>query len=310
MSLTSFLNMPDVRARVAPLRPKMPRKFSVPLKVEPRSNRFMLVGTAFDYLLRFELQRLAPHAVSERWVAEIAPEKLWRKTPSGLGGGLDVFAGLDPDHYMPPEEVAEHARRILADAKAAVAIYVRDKAPNRSSQIDLAAHSIRLAKLDSVCRALLLDRTFQEAASEDMQDLVEMLAIVPFDELLHPKLMFLNPIFRQTSDLVGGADTDLITGDFLVDFKTTKEGKMKARDLDQLLGYFLLARKQHSVDPTFPPINRLGFYYCRRGYLWSANASDWASQVEFPEIETWFFQRAAEVFGASRNVGKNIVRTL
>ena len=74
MSLTSFLDMPDVTAKVKLLRPKLPRKLSAPLKIKPRSNRYMLVGTAFDYLLRFELQRRAPHAISKRWVAEYAPD--------------------------------------------------------------------------------------------------------------------------------------------------------------------------------------------------------------------------------------------
>jgi hypothetical protein len=64
MSLTSFVEMPDVRAKIKPLRPILPRKLSVPLKVQPRSKRSMLVGTAFDDLLRSELERRAPHLTS------------------------------------------------------------------------------------------------------------------------------------------------------------------------------------------------------------------------------------------------------
>ncbi|HLQ26261.1 MAG TPA: hypothetical protein VK138_10330 [Acidiferrobacterales bacterium] len=86
MSLTSFLDMPEVTAKIKPLRPKLPRKIAAPLKAEPRSNRYMLVGTAFDYFLRFELQRRAPHAIAERWVAEHAPDIIWRKTDKGAVG--------------------------------------------------------------------------------------------------------------------------------------------------------------------------------------------------------------------------------
>ena len=57
MSLSSFLEQPDVMAVLKPLRPESRRKIDVPIKVEPRSGRYILVGTAFDYLLRFELQR-------------------------------------------------------------------------------------------------------------------------------------------------------------------------------------------------------------------------------------------------------------
>jgi hypothetical protein len=291
--------MPDVTAKIKPLRPKLPRKIAAPLKVEPRSNRYMLVGTAFDYLLRFELQRLAPHAVAERWVAEYAPDIIWRRTETGAVG-LDVFFDADPDNYMPPEEVAERARRIVTEAKAAVAAYVKSKTPNRAKQTDLAAYAIRLAKLDSVHRAWRLDPWFEEADPEDVQDLLDMLAIVPFDVLLHKEVLLLNPTFKDSSLLVGGADTDLIAGDLLVDFKTTKRSEMQVGDLDQLLGYYLLARNQRRTDPTFPPINRLGLYYCRHGYLWSMDAAVWMNHPQFPDVEEWFFRRAKEVFDSSR----------
>ena len=64
--------------------PKLPRKINVPLKVESCSPRYMLIGTAFDYLLRFELQRQAPHAVTDSLVAEAATDMLWE---SHKGGG-------------------------------------------------------------------------------------------------------------------------------------------------------------------------------------------------------------------------------
>ena len=80
---TSFVEMPDVRAKIKPLRPKQPRKLNALIRVEPRSKRYTLVGTAFDYLLRFELERRAPHAISKPWVAEAAPDIIWRKTDTG-----------------------------------------------------------------------------------------------------------------------------------------------------------------------------------------------------------------------------------
>lgn len=129
--------------------------------------------------------------------------------------------------------------------------------------------------------------------------MLDLLAIVPFDDLMHDKTLLLNPNFGETSLLVRGADADLIAGDLLVDLKTTKKGEIKSEYLDQILGYLLLARKQHSVDPTFPVINRLGMYFCRHGYLWSLDASVWTSHPEFLGVEHWFFQRAEEVRGAA-----------
>jgi len=307
MSLTSFLDMRDVNDRVKPLRPKLPRKITAPLQAEPRSNRYSMVGTAFDYLLRFELQRRAPHAMAEKWIAEHAPDMLWNETGKGAGG-LDPFfdlrleaelTGGDMKLYPHSDELARRARQIVDNARAAVAAFLKTDAPKHTQLAELAAHAVRLAKLDDVYRALRLDPRFEEAGAEDVDDLLAMLEIVPFDSLLHDNILLLNPTFGETSHLVGGADTDLITGDLLVDFKVTKKAEMNVKNLDQLLGYFLLARHLRRVDAKFPEIKRVALYFCRHGHLWVLDVSMWTEHAAFPEIEEWFFKRAKEVFGAS-----------
>jgi hypothetical protein len=128
MSLRSFVKRPDVRAKLKPLRPKPPRTIGVPVKVQPRSNCYALVGTAFDYLLRFELQRRAPHSVAERWVAEYVPDRLYfrREFAGGsMEGSVVDFATLpvDPkgagDPLRVAREAAEQARQIVERARVA-----------------------------------------------------------------------------------------------------------------------------------------------------------------------------------------------
>lgn len=318
MSLTRFIAIPEVKARIKPLRPKLSRKITEPLRIEPRSNHYMLVGTAFDYLLRFELQRRAPHAVAKKWVAESALDSILGETYAIVHGERDTATsaiwlravyetraiasgemdtgGTDFEEFA--WEVDQRACKIMEDAKAAVAAYVKNRAPSPAEQAELAGHAIRLAQLDSVYRAGRLDPTFAEADPEDTQDLVDMLAIAPFNLLLHKKVMLLNPTFGESSGLVGGADADLITGDMLVDFKTTKRNEIEVGSLDQLLGYFLLARNQRGADPKFPKINKLGLYFCRHGYLWIQDTTVWTGHPQFPEIEEWFCKRAKEVFGS------------
>src|SRR5262245_9435099 len=128
MSLTRFLERPEVVAKVKPLRPKLSRTIAAPLRAQPRSSRYPMVGTAFDYLLRFELQRRAPHAVAESWVAEAVPDRLWMEVEGG-GSGLDLLADADPSLYLPPEEVGRFAREIVEEAKAALAAYLKVEAP-------------------------------------------------------------------------------------------------------------------------------------------------------------------------------------
>jgi hypothetical protein len=287
------MRLPDVLAKVTPLRPKLPRKIGAPLKAEPRSKRYMLIGTAFDYLLRFEAQRRAPHAVTERWVAEYAPNIIWRKTDKG-GVGIDLLVGAAPGQWRPPEEVARQVRRILDEAKVALASYLLARPPTQSQETELAGHAIRLGKLDSVCRAHMLDPRFEDADTQDIQDLVTMLAVVPWNELLDDQLLLLNPTFRLSSNLVGGADADLISGRMLVDLKTTKRHKITAASLDQLLGYFLLARHQRRMDGTFPVIDQLALYFGRHGRLQTMDAETWTRHPQFAEVEDWFIKRAKQ----------------
>jgi hypothetical protein len=41
------------------------------LLAPPVTRRYPLVGTAFDYLLRFHIRRINPIAITQPWVAEI-----------------------------------------------------------------------------------------------------------------------------------------------------------------------------------------------------------------------------------------------
>ena len=72
MSLTKFLDLPHVKKRFS-------EKFALPrsrlsgiIKAPPLTNHYGLVGTAFDYSLRFYLQRLNPNSIASKWVAEDA----------------------------------------------------------------------------------------------------------------------------------------------------------------------------------------------------------------------------------------------
>ncbi len=304
MSLTSFIAMPDVRARIKPLRPQLPRKINVSLKVEPHTKHYMLVGTAFDYLLRFELQRQAPYAREHQWVAEHAPDLIWHESDRATVF-RDPRRAYNGNDGPPPEgsdegvhELAQRVRGIVEEAKRDVAAYLKSQRPSSTEKEEIAGHAIRLAQLDSVSRTWTLDPQFEIVNPADVQDLLALLDIVPFDALLHQEVILLNPTFGDLSTLVGGADADLITGDMLVDFKTTRKNAMNAADLDQLLGYFLLARSHRRTDPQFPGIKKLGLYLCRHGCLWAIDTDNWTDHPQFLDVEKWFLKRAREVFGS------------
>src|SRR5262249_6872680 len=182
VSLSSFLKLTDVKTKLTSLRPKLPGKINAPLLVKLRSPRYVLVGTAFVYLLRFELHRRAPHATTKTWVAEYVPETIWRP---GAYLRLPTVAGQDeveppmsagPQEWMAlaeskAKEAAGRARTIVAGAKIAEAAFRKNKRPSRANLAELAAYAIRLAKLDDLFRGGRLDPTFEEADRDDIEEL-------------------------------------------------------------------------------------------------------------------------------------------
>lgn len=315
ISLTSYIKRPEVAARLKPFRIKPPRKIGTPLKVESKTKRYDLIGMAFDYLLRFELQRRAPHANVEPLVAEKVPGMLWSERP-GVAGGLDLFHDrrMSPDctpeevvSYM-PQEVARRARVIVDNAKRAIAAYLKNSNTSQAMLAELAGHAIRLANLDPVYRALRLSPDFEKVDPQDVEDLLAILAVTPFEELMHERVLLLNSTFGESSKIVGGADTDLISGDNLIELKTIKGPDYKPEYLDQLFGYLLLARNERRRDPTFPKINRLSLYFCRYAHFLHLNVADLTSNAGFSELETWFIDHAKEVFAKRRPEGGRSTR--
>lgn len=62
MSLSTWTKREDVRGHMDAVLPDYVRTLYLPIVVAPGDCSRTLVGTAFDYALRFELQRLRPDA--------------------------------------------------------------------------------------------------------------------------------------------------------------------------------------------------------------------------------------------------------
>ena len=298
MSLIGFFNFPEVNARLKPLRPKTPRTLKVPLRVQPQGKAPQLLGTAFDYLLRFELQRRAPHAVARGWVADGVPGVIRWAGPDGSVATRDFFPDVGDASYLPPDEVLRRVNKVLADAHADVAAYLGLASPTPADGARVAGHALRLARLDPVVRALRLGRDFEDAPVGDIQELLALLDIVPFAEFTGREPLLLNPTFGASGRLVGGTDADVVAGDLLVDVKTLGSAEVTAKTLDQLLHYVLVARRERLADPAgFPEIRRAGIYLSRHAHLWALDVSVWTKHSEFAALEEWYFQKAAEMFG-------------
>ena len=328
--LTNFYKRPEFVARAKPLRPPPPRAIKKPVSVPRRTNNWWQVGTAFDYLLRFELKRQAPHCESRRWVAKSSLRLLFehpqyadgicrsyipdeylvaiaplvaddslddlggsaildcRQTPSGIvhtGFPIEPMPGEVFHELLPVAfKVGRRMLHFVKEAEAKYEAYIGRPEVSREHQEQMACCAMQLAKIDAVARTCTVDpKMFEPPDPSDIEDLVELLKIVPFGELLHPTTLILNPGFV-------GADADLISGDALIDVKVTVKTAIEAPLLDQLLGYFMLARFERRRNPRFPELRRLGLYYARHGALMTWPSSQWTEHPQFADVESWFVE--------------------
>jgi hypothetical protein len=302
---------------MAEFRPKLPRVIGAELLVPSKSDRYTLIGSAFDYLLRFEIGRRSRNVIEKRWIASIVAAGMRVPLYDSMMDDFKTYcesrADFHPDALRDQSEfiaLAESAagsagfqltdpyqiyahraiRTVVEEARADVTEYRTMSRPSRGEQKQVAFQAIRLAKLDSVLRAGRLDPTFEKAERYDIDELVELLDIVPWTEILQEGSVLLNPTLG-TSTLGIGADADLIVGACLIDIKTSERTSMDAEWLDQLLCYLLLARYDHRMAQTLPIIESLGIYFARHGCLWRQNARLWTERPQFLEIEEWFLQQ-------------------
>lgn len=283
MSVTKFMKHPEVAAMLKRVLPPHPRRIAAPLLAAPLTRSYGTVGTAFDYALRFELGRRYPHVRLKPWVAERALRK---------------FAEVSRD-----KEMQQVAAEIVAIARVECDAYVTSKFPSLEARAAVAAHAIRLAKVDAVLRAGYVDPKMNSVDPRDVEDILRLLEVVPYEKLGDPAVVWLNPTFGEYSRLVKGADCDLISGNRLIEIKVTKADGIDLDYLRQLVSYLILARGARRDDAAFPAIEAFGIYFARHGYLWTIPAESVVTNPSFSEVEAWYLAHAAETFGVQPPVG-------
>lgn len=279
MSLTSFIAQSDVKAKlreVFPLSRIRLEKFSL---IEPLTTHYSLIGTAFDYLLRFALQQRYPHAVEKSWIAELVVNDLYLSLLQAFG-----------------EEKAEKARQGVKEARKRHAQYILDG----TLTDDLLRSTLLLAQIDPFFRAGMLYEPFGEVETQDIEDLQHLFVAIPFEKMTSQSLCLLNPTFGA-SGLVGGADVDLVLDGSMIDVKTTKFLQMKREYIDQLLGYYTLYLLGGMTRmPENHVIREIGIYFSRHGYLYTCPIEEIASAATFADFSSWFARRASQQYGRSK----------
>ncbi|OKH35018.1 hypothetical protein NIES2101_38105 [Calothrix sp. HK-06] len=267
MSLLSFMQEPNNRDRFRQEFKKPKLTVNQELLAPPLTKNYQLVGTAFDYLLRFLVQRLNPQAQDRGWVAETSTALLSRSPRL---------------HHLYDE-----SRKIVDAAKSHHALFLK----TGEFTDELLRHTLLLSKIDAFTRAGIIDENLQQIDDLDIQDLKNLIAVADPNQFKSTAQVFINPGFGIASASVGGADADLILGDLLVEIKVTKLLEFKLEYFDQLMGYFTLSilnqKYEHGHYDSYD-IKRIGIYFARHGYLHIMNIEDIVNLATFPSFLEWF----------------------
>lgn len=268
MSLTTFLAKPDVREKFSSEFEKPKLQVKKEIVAPPMTKRYSLVGTAFDYLLRFRIEYLNPQSIKkDYWVAESA---------------LPLLSG----------ENREKGEGIIGQTKANLSSFLE----TGKYDDELLKSTLLLAGLDSVFRTRA-KRGIEYIGlvdNQDVQDLKNLISAVDMQIFKAQERCNLNPTFGRASQLVGGADADLIIDDMLIDIKTTKKFELTRDHFHQLLGYLTLYYLEALIErkESLPDINKLAIYFSRYSYLHVIQIENITSAEKFARFMKWFFDRA------------------
>jgi len=290
MSLLQFVRLPEVKQRLLEEFKQPLVECRNPIQVLPKSKNSSLVGTAFDYLLRFWLKRLNPMAEVRTWVAEDAVALLTGRGNALAGSEFDV-----------PMTVKKTARTILKQAKQTYRNYLSDG----SMTDEVIRTTVHLGQLDPAYRAGKVDRNLGNVEQVVIDELRELFSLVESGIFEATHFCALNPDFGEASLEVGGADADIVIDDTLIDIKTKQSGRMTAGSFRQLMGYYMLAQIGGINGNRTLEINRLGIYFARYGELLTFPVPK-PRISSLPALVNWFRKKMKEVYGESEEdiIGK------
>jgi len=282
MSLTSFIKESAVRDRIDEDFANHGQSATKPVAATWQTNNYMLIGTAFDYLVRFWLRRNVDTYSARPWIAETALK-------------------IARDEYP---EIADEIEAIIDDAKQSRDEYLQNGTLSRP----LIQAVIDLARIDGIYRGRRVPTDLGEYDDGDIVDCIRLFEILDTNVVLAGKEVVLNPTFGLASHSIGGADADCILDGTLVDIKTTGNAAFKPDYWRQLVGYLTLADIHNTLyqtgvydrngldDEPLPEIKSFGIYFARHGELETVPASLIYEADAYPEFRSWFIKAVFEAY--------------
>ncbi len=242
-----------------------------PLLAPPLTSNYQLVGIAFDYLLRFYLERINVGSKTSEWAAE---EGVILLEP--MEGTSDTY---------------EKAQSHLDDARKLYQSYIQDGFLTD----ELISAALSLAHLEGARRSGAFNEADLMTLDErDVADLRELMSLVQEHDFTSRKACYLSPTFGSTR-----SNADLIIDDKLIDIKTTKDLVLDRRHLHQLVHYYILlslegidfGRKRHiNYFEEVCEVSQICIYFSRHGYLHTMKITDLINSESLPGFVKWYIE--------------------
>ena len=268
MGVKSFIARPPFHEKFRSTITRPKGKLDKPILAPPLTLNYQIVGIAFDYLLRFYLERINPRSKTSLWAAE---------------EGVMLLEPLEEtsDEY-------ERAKYHLDRARNLYQSFIKDGFLTD----DLISAALCLAHLEGTRRS----GTFNEADlvtfdERDIADLRQLMSLVREQDFSSRQACYLNPTFGSTR-----SNVDLIIDDKLIDIKTTKYLVLDRRYLHQLVQYYILLSVE-GIDVErinyfgeVCEVNQICIYFSRHGYLHHMKISDLINLENLPGFVRWYIE--------------------
>jgi hypothetical protein len=267
VSLSTFIERPAVKAYLRENVPKPWFQVRAEIMAPPLTDAPGWSGCAFDYVLRFYIQKLNPSAAKvRRWLAEESLSLL--------------------EHSRVGAPALKRARGIVETAKLRHRAYLKSKRDDKPGE-ELILAAIDLAQLDLVYRIGRLELNPIDGAR--VQDVTNMLGLVRADDFRAKRTCVLNPTFGAASELVGGADADLLIDGTLIDIKTNRHLELGRDVFNQIVGYYFLSLIG-GVDGCRGKamVAEVAIYFARFGVLHRIPVSSFMDNNRLPAHLAWF----------------------
>jgi hypothetical protein len=284
MSLTSLIRYKTpVRERMALDFPRPRLKLDAPILVPSAGVNDALIGTAFDYLLRFHVQRQNRHAIAREWIAEGAHARIVEILETGFVKTPLGWLRLMPKGEQALSKARDTMAGYIADAKRHFARFMQGGALST----ELLRGSLNLARCDMCHRAGMLGAQLGDAPRRaDVEQLRRLVVATDWSAFKAKRVCLLNPCFGG-AEMVGGADADLLLDETLIEVKTTADLRIETHDWRQLIGYAALNEHFPVGCGKSLPIRRAGFYFSRHAYLVTWPMTELVDTEKFTAFANW-----------------------